>query len=170
MTRRTCTHGIQKYKCCLGLTDAECANIPSRHCTGLAPDHGTHGPQWIADEIRKAGKMTDKIDTSPEQLIKNAKRGGYAQPNGRLVMVLADEAERLSARVTELEQRNVALGEAVAYAEQRAVTLEAKMAKAGGLLRDYRHKTPLGHQPHMIAHQVDDFLAEIQTETKENDT
>ena len=36
----------------------------------------------------------------------------------------------------------------------------AQRDKAIEFLQVYRHDTPLGHQPHMIAHEVDQFLKE----------
>lgn len=37
--------------------------------------------------------------------------------------------------------------------------LEAENKRLRALLRRYRTETPLGHQPHMIAHEVDEALA-----------
>ena len=37
--------------------------------------------------------------------------------------------------------------------------LQADLAAARALLRRYRNETPLGHQPHMIAQEVDAALA-----------
>lgn len=47
--------------------------------------------------------------------------------------------------------------------EHRSLTAEveglrARITKMEGLLRRYRNETPLGHQPHMIAHVVDQVL------------
>lgn len=33
-------------------------------------------------------------------------------------------------------------------------------------LRRYRKEVPLGHQPHMLAHEVDALLAELEKEKK----
>lgn len=43
----------------------------------------------------------------------------------------------------------------------------ALLREAEGLLRRYRKETPLGHQPHMIAHVVDDVLKRIVAALKE---
>ena len=43
---------------------------------------------------------------------------------------------------------------------QRANDAEAQRDKAIEFLQVYRNDTPLGHQPHMIAHEVDQFLKE----------
>lgn len=37
--------------------------------------------------------------------------------------------------------------------------LRAELAECQRLLHRYRNETPLGHQPHMIAHEVDAALA-----------
>lgn len=37
----------------------------------------------------------------------------------------------------------------------RVETLQADVTRLKGLLARYRDETPLGHQPHMIAHLVD---------------
>ena len=53
------------------------------------------------------------------------------------------------------------------YLERKLVTAGAELAKAKAqrdkaiaFLHVYRNDTPLGHQPHMIAHDVDQFLKE----------
>jgi len=46
--------------------------------------------------------------------------------------------------------------------EEESVRL-ADFQKAIALLRRYRAETPLGHQPHMIAHVVDEFLRAAET-------
>lgn len=38
--------------------------------------------------------------------------------------------------------------------------LRARVQELERLLRRYRNETPLGHQPHMIAHEVDAALQE----------
>ncbi len=38
--------------------------------------------------------------------------------------------------------------------------LEKQRNAALKLLKAYRDRVPLGHQPHMLAHQVDDILSE----------
>lgn len=48
-----------------------------------------------------------------------------------------EEAERLKQRISQLEAQNTQLRR---------------------LLARYRNETPLGHQPHMIAHEVDKAL------------
>ena len=46
--------------------------------------------------------------------------------------------------------------------EVEAVRL-SDFQKAIALLSRYRTETPLGHQPHMIAHEVDDLLRATST-------
>ena len=41
-----------------------------------------------------------------------------------------------------------------------AESLQAQRDKAIAFLHVYRNDTPLGHQPHMLAHEVDQFLKE----------
>ena len=36
------------------------------------------------------------------------------------------------------------------------------LEEAVGLVREYRDKTPLGHQPHMIAGRADAFLSKVE--------
>ena len=43
---------------------------------------------------------------------------------------------------------------------------EAERDELLALLRRYRNETPLGHQPHMIAHEVDALLAKHATGSK----
>lgn len=52
-----------------------------------------------------------------------------------------------------------------AAAVAAAVTAEReRLNRAIELLRRYRNETPIGHQPHMIAAQVDDFLRQTDTQ------
>lgn len=37
-----------------------------------------------------------------DQLLENARRGGYAQPQGRLIMTMANEIERLRAALSDM--------------------------------------------------------------------
>ena len=46
---------------------------------------------------------------------------------------MTNETDAQAARIAELEERNTALGEAVAYATQRFTEAEAKLAKAVAL-------------------------------------
>lgn len=41
-------------------------------------------------------------------------------------------------------------------------TLEAEVAELVSLLARYRNETPLGHQPHMISHLVDEALVKVR--------
>ena len=43
---------------------------------------------------------------------------------------------------------------------------DATIEELKGLLRRYRNETPLGHQPHMIAEQVDAALLEKNDEAE----
>lgn len=45
--------------------------------------------------------------------------------------------------------------------EDRITALEDENKRLLGLLLRYRNETPLGHQPHMIAQEVDEALKEI---------
>ena len=44
--------------------------------------------------------------------------------------------------------------------------LRAELAECQRLLHRYRNETPLGHQPHMIAHEVDAALADLKENAK----
>jgi hypothetical protein len=47
-------------------------------------------------------------------------------------------------------------------AAARLKELETEVERLRALLTRYRNETPLGHQPHMIAHEVDAALKEGQ--------
>ena len=49
----------------------------------------------------------------------------------------------------------------------QAATAEAEADRAAllALLKRYRNETPLGHQPHMIAHVVDEAIARVEKQT-----
>ena len=77
----------------------------------------------------------------------------------REVSALCDEIERLQ---SESEMRRTGdtcarQCEGTAY-RIRARQLEAENAQLKSLLHRYRTETPLGHQPHMIAHLADAAL------------
>ena len=78
--------------------------------------------------------------------------------------VLAAWADAAAARVADpraalmLTQQAQAIREA-ATLRAEVERLRAENARLRGLLRRYRAETPLGHQPHMIAHEVDAALA-----------
>ena len=64
-------------------------------------------------------------------------------------------------RVAELEDWiKHARGEAETRIQLRMRMQDRRIAELEGLLRRYRTETPLGHQPHMIAHKVDAALGE----------
>jgi hypothetical protein len=46
--------------------------------------------------------------------------------------------------------------------ERELAAAIAQRDKAIAFLQVYRNDTPLGHQPHMIAHEVDPFLTECE--------
>lgn len=46
------------------------------------------------------------------------------------------------------------------------VTCANEMPRVLALLARYRNETPLGHQPHMIAHEVDALLADLREKLK----
>ena len=43
-----------------------------------------------------------------------------------------------------------------------AASRDAEIAGLVALLTRYRNETPVGHQPHMIAHLVDEALAKVR--------
>lgn len=66
--------------------------------------------------------------------------------------------------LTELWHSEVVKGAAI-HCEKAAEALAAKDAvikELVELLARYRNETPLGHQPHMIAHVVDEALAKAK--------
>ena len=50
------------------------------------------------------------------------------------------------------------------YLNTRTAELEAENDRLRALLKEYREKTPLGHQPHMIAARVDAALGPKETD------
>lgn len=112
--------------------------------------------------------MTDKVEIKPcpfcgaeinrveswAQAFKPAKLfHEYHHPGGQKCifreMLWAGEAESAS------ETRFLALWNTRTTAEQGKAELLEALDQADQLLVRYRHETPLGHQPHMIAHIVD---------------
>jgi alkylation response protein AidB-like acyl-CoA dehydrogenase len=69
--------------------------------------------------------------------------------------ILTDIAARATGR-TRYEGQPPREDEALA---EEIATLRAENARLRALLLRYRAETPLGHQPHMIAHEVDAALA-----------
>ena len=92
------------------------------------------------------------------------------------VCCLEAERDRLASSLTAIEDEKnsyldyvgdalgqAADGESLWDAAQRVLSerdrLRAELAECQRLLHRYRNETPLGHQPHMIAHEVDAALA-----------
>jgi hypothetical protein len=64
----------------------------------------------------------------------------------------------LTAKIDSLqEQLHLCNVDQLSTAAELAATI-AQRDKALAFLQVYRNDTPLGHQPHMIAHEVDPFL------------
>jgi hypothetical protein len=82
-------------------------------------------------------------------LTKREQRWKAEQQAAELMAGLACVAVRAAAEVKVAEAQT----DASELARLRAACLELKL-----LLKRYRDETPLGHQPHMIAHQVDKVL------------
>ena len=68
--------------------------------------------------------------------------------------------ERLNVLVDELVAERADAWVIAGQAMQNAEHLVAKVARLRELLQRYRTETPLGHQPHMIAHAAADALAD----------
>ncbi len=73
----------------------------------------------------------------------------------REAIEIADEIERLR---KQLEANNPLLEEAADKIDE----LEVQRDELLTLLERYRNETPVGHQPHMICHVVDDAIARIK--------
>lgn len=101
------------------------------------------------------GMPASDLETLIEQLL------GYV--NGKPciggVVQLASKAADALASLTEARDTYADL-----YARRCAelARLERVVGEAFSFLRRYRNETPLGNQPHMIAHIVDTFLATNQ--------
>lgn len=61
----------------------------------------------------------------------------------------------------ELDAKAAEIAEQVAF-DAGAASRDAEIAELVALLTRYRNETPLGHQPHMIAHLVDEALAKVR--------
>lgn len=73
--------------------------------------------------------------------------------------VLRAEIERLEAECMNLATHGRVYKRQYEQACQDHATAMAEITLLRALLRRYRTETPLGHQPHMIAHEVDAALA-----------
>ena len=73
-----------------------------------------------------------------------------------------EEASRLRDINRTLDQVVADIAEALGCKPDNEAILE-RIDRMRSLLRTYREKTPLGHQPHMIAQEVDMVLANEQT-------
>lgn len=70
------------------------------------------------------------------------------------------KCRQLEQRVAELERRERAIMDTLEHPDivKGYVELKEKYDKLRELLGRYRNEVPLGHQPHMIAHEVDTAL------------
>lgn len=70
----------------------------------------------------------------------------------------------LASRLQE-KARVIDSGEEITFADEVSddyLEAAAALDAARELIRRYRHETPLGHQPHMIAHKADEWLSKIE--------
>jgi len=72
----------------------------------------------------------------------------------------AAELRRLHGEVAAMNQRADEIHKWYDVLLDRAEQAEAEVERLRALLIRYRTETPLGHQPHMIAHEVDAALKE----------
>ena len=83
---------------------------------------------------------------------------------------LTAERQRCEAALADaahVRQTNANYREENLLAIERAEQAESRAASAVALLRRYRNETPLGHQPHMIAHEADATLAALDAASGE---
>lgn len=76
--------------------------------------------------------------------------GGFAE---RILQLEAEDAKR--------EQWYQVVVKRFAECESMLSASMERIATLESLLKRYRNETPLGNQPHMIAHQVDEYFAEV---------
>jgi hypothetical protein len=81
-----------------------------------------------------------------------------AWDRARRVRLALDHIAHLTAKLRVQALEYLALDQQATEALERAVKAEEEARKLRGLLRRYRKETPLGHQPHMIAAEVDAAL------------
>ena len=63
-------------------------------------------------------------------------------------------------RIEQLERELAEVKEQLRLCNVDQFTTAAELAEAKAFLHVYRNDTPLGNQPHMLAHEVDKFLKE----------
>ena len=80
--------------------------------------------------------------------------------------VLRAEIERLEAECMNLATHGRVYKRQYEQACQDHATAMAEITLLRALLRRYRTETPLGHQPHMISHEVDAALAVPETASR----
>jgi hypothetical protein len=91
----------------------------------------------------------------PETIVapKRFERLSYTDSSQRVEVIKADDYDQLFTYYRTLKRRAQREGE-------RVIAALAQRDKAIAFLQVYRNDTPLGNQPHMIAHEVDQFLKE----------
>lgn len=78
--------------------------------------------------------------------------------SGDLVWLSRAEFKAMEARLAECEAERLEQALLNGKGSEREARLLARLDEALRLLRRYRTETPLGHQPHMIAHEADAVL------------
>lgn len=82
----------------------------------------------------------------------------------------AEYLRKLAERLAECEAERLEQALLNGKGSEREARLLARLAEALRLLRRYRTETPLGHQPHMIAHEADAVLRTADSpEPRESD-
>jgi hypothetical protein len=81
-----------------------------------------------------------------------------AEPHEEL-RVCQQEAIGYREQLTECQARENAGISAISFRDKEIAECQAREKVLRELLARYRNETPLGHQPHMIAHLVDTVLA-----------
>lgn len=89
-------------------------------------------------------------------LTKREQRWKAEQQAAEVLAVLAGTVVRAAADVRVAEAKIAAV-----ELELELARLRTETANLRRLLARYRDETPLGHQPHMIAHQVEDALGRV---------
>jgi len=149
------------------MTDRQSTHAPG--CWGWGPRHyecALREIERLAARLTAAQQPTE----GEEVMVKTPNDVMFIlplQPSGRsigprfVVHVPLVEAPAVKALQAEIEALRAEVDESDAVLRvwrRRTAEAEARADKLAEALRRYRNEVPLGHQPHMLAHEVDDLL------------
>jgi hypothetical protein len=113
--------------------------------------------QHLQATISKQAEEIERLKKDKYELLNVKSKDGILSSEWLMRTATAEgENTTLKARVAELEGKC-----------EEFEAMEEKLDKAIYFLVKYRNGTPLGNQPHMMCHAVDEFLNSIKPEEKE---